>query len=481
MKLSVQYLVAALAIGSTGAFVLPQGSVRTNPSLDATLIENWELTQDGCVVGQTQGHPDMSDGEIISTSPLVNPQAAVPASFVSTRSGSQYLLGTPRANGVAPQVYPPPSPTAAAAEDGSITISRETFLAGGAIAAVAALTATVSTVLGNDAPPATLASTSSSAPMVAKASGPEFSKFTAGPVEPKNELLTPREVSDLFELWNQALQTGNPDAVAMRYADGAVLLPTKSDIPRSDYAGIRDYFVHFLEKKPSGKILESYSKYSHYDHCTPSFFVLMEWIDVGTNTDTLFLFLPLIVSTSPGSAMDVGIYEFSFENGMRIRARYSFLYKLVDGQWKIKHHHSSGMPETPGQVISESEVRGLFDLWNDALLTGDSDAVTRRYAKGAVLLPTVSDVPRTTYAGIKDYFDHFLELKPSGKIVESYVSIGENWCKDVGIYEFTKGTDGTVVRARYSYVYVFEDGEWKISHHHSSLMPEELLAKANKK
>ena len=128
MKLSVQYLVAALAIGSTGAFVLPQGSVRTSPSLDATLIENWELTADGCIVGQTQGHPDMTDGEIISTSPLVKPQAAVPASFVSTRSGSQYLLGTPRANAVT-QVYPPPAPAAAQPDDGSITISRETFLA----------------------------------------------------------------------------------------------------------------------------------------------------------------------------------------------------------------------------------------------------------------------------------------------------------------------------------------------------------------
>jgi len=453
MKLSAQYLLAALAIGSTGAFVLPQGSARLNQPLDATLIENWELTQDGCVLGQTQGHPEMIDGEIISTSPLVNPQAAVTASFVSTRSGSQYLLGTPRAagmpehgmvngavQGMSPQQNYAPSPVGTE-EDNSVSISRETFLAGGAIAAVAALTAGVSTFFGDSSDFVPAQSTPSG--MVAKAGGSGFQKFTAGPLEPKNEILSSREVSDLFLLWNQALETGNPDTVAMRYADGAILLPTKSDIPRSDYAGIRDYFVHFLEKKPTGRILESY------------------------------------ISTSPGSAMDVGIYEFTFENGMRIRARYSFLYTLVDGQWKIKHHHSSGMPETPGQVISEGEVRELFSVWNEALLTGDSDAVTKRYAKGAVLLPTVSDIPRTTYAGIKDYFDHFLELKPKGKIIESYVSIGENWCKDVGIYEFIKGIDGTSVRARYSFVYVFEDGEWKISHHHSSLMPEELLAKAN--
>ena len=178
--------------------------------------------------------------------------------------------------------------------------------------------------------------------------------------------------------------------------------------------------------------------------------------------------------------MDVGIYEFAFQDNSKVRARYSFLYTKEDGEWKIKHHHSSGMPEAKGQVISKDEVRGLFGLWNNALLTGDSDAVTRRYAKGAVLLPTVSDIPRTSYEGIKDYFDHFLELKPEGKIIEGYVSVGENWAKDVGIYEFKKGTDGTSVRARYSFVYVWEDGQWKISHHHSSLMPEELLAKAKK-
>ena len=40
------------------------------------------------------------------------------------------------------------------------------------------------------------------------------------------------------------------------------------------------------------------------------------------------------------------------------------------------------------------------------------------------------------------------------------------------------GKDGSKVRARYSYVYVMEDGQWKISHHHSSVMPEKFLAAA---
>ena len=31
---------------------------------------------------------------------------------------------------------------------------------------------------------------------------------------------------------------------------------------------------------------------------------------------------------------------------------------------------------------------------------------------------------------------------------------------------------GDAVKARYTYVYVFEDNQWKIGHHHSSVMPE---------
>lgn len=125
--------------------------------------------------------------------------------------------------------------------------------------------------------------------------------------------------------------------------------------------------------------------------------------------------------------------------------------------------------------ITESEVKALFTLWNDALATLDSDKVAQRYAKNALLLPTVSNKPRNTYELIKDYFEvKFLPVKPQGEILESFVTVGDGWCMDNGIYEFTYGTDGTKVRGRYTFVYVKEDGEWKIAHHHSSKMPEPL-------
>ena len=123
--------------------------------------------------------------------------------------------------------------------------------------------------------------------------------------------------------------------------------------------------------------------------------------------------------------------------GDKVKARYSYNYVKEDGVWKIQHHHSSVMPEgmDMGQPITESEVRDLFQLWNGALATLDPKKVASRYARAGVLLPTVSDTPRTNFQSIEDYFVNFLKLKPQGEILESHVTIGKNWCQDVGIYE----------------------------------------------
>ena len=110
---------------------------------------------------------------------------------------------------------------------------------------------------------------------------------------------------------------------------------------------------------------------------------------------------------------DVGVYEFTMgTTGNKVKGRYSFVYTWEDGEWKIKHHHSSIMPEgTMAQPIAEEEVKNLFQLWNSALATEDADAVASRYASNAVLLPTVSDIPRTNYGLIKHYFVDFLKKK----------------------------------------------------------------------
>jgi uncharacterized protein (TIGR02246 family) len=259
--------------------------------------------------------------------------------------------------------------------------------------------------------------------------------------EVKGKIITPEQAQNLFYLWNDALSTLDSTAVAKRYSKHGVLLPTVSDTPRTDFASIKDYFDNFLKLKPQGVILQSYPL-------------------VGDNW-----------------CKDVGIYEFTLgATGAKVKARYSFVYVYEDGEWKIAHHHSSAMPEAKlAMSINKEQAQGLFHLWNNALATLDPDTVAKRYAKNAVLLPTVSDTPRTDYASIKNYFESFLLKKPQGTILESHVTLGEGWCKDVGIYEFTMGATGDKVKGRYTFVYVYEDGEWKISHHHSSVMPEAFL------
>ena len=108
----------------------------------------------------------------------------------------------------------------------------------------------------------------------------------------------------------------------------------------------------------------------------------------------------------------------------------------------------------------------------------NSTTVASRYSSRAVLLPTVSDTPRNTNALIVDYFDSFLLKKPQGVILSGNITTGCNWAQDAGIYEFTMGADGSKVKARYTYVYVWEAGQWKISQHHSSVMPEGFLKAA---
>jgi uncharacterized protein (TIGR02246 family) len=123
-------------------------------------------------------------------------------------------------------------------------------------------------------------------------------------------------ISHQFALWSAALATGDPEAVADRYAPDAVLVPTLSNDIRTDRAGIVDYFEDFLAKHPSGEITESHVHVLDHD-----------------------------------DAIDTGAYRFHLidEEGepYTVDARYTFVYELdhETGEWLIINHHSSAMPE----------------------------------------------------------------------------------------------------------------------------------------
>jgi ketosteroid isomerase-like protein len=64
--------------------------------------------------------------------------------------------------------------------------------------------------------------------------------------------------------------------------------------------------------------------------------------------------------------------------------------------------------QTSCQTISKTQVIGLFDQWNQALLTKRTEAVVARYAADATLLPTVQNGPLIGPDAIGPYFTHFL-------------------------------------------------------------------------
>ena len=142
----------------------------------------------------------------------------------------------------------------------------------------------------------------------------------AGPAQAKASksmkcaVVSQAQVESLFTDFNNAWATKNPDTVTSLFTRDAVLLATVSNTPRTDHAGIRDYFVGFLKPSPVGTINTSTIKMG----CNTA-------ARVGTWTVT-------VTDAATGAETD-------------IKARYSFLYRMEDGKWKIDHLHSSKMPE----------------------------------------------------------------------------------------------------------------------------------------
>jgi uncharacterized protein (TIGR02246 family) len=128
---------------------------------------------------------------------------------------------------------------------------------------------------------------------------------------------------------------------------------------------------------------------------------------------------------------------------------------------------------TPAQcaTLDKQQAAILFERWNTSLQSGDSSKVAANYTADAVLLPTVSNQPRTDLAGKLDYFNHFLKNKPVGTVDSSTVITSCNSAVDTGTYTF-RFSDHSEVQARYTFTYALLDNQWLITSHHSSAMPE---------
>jgi uncharacterized protein (TIGR02246 family) len=126
-------------------------------------------------------------------------------------------------------------------------------------------------------------------------------------------------------------------------------------------------------------------------------------------------------------------------------------------------------------AVTEAQVNGLFQRFNEGFQTRNPDVMVPLFSRNALLLPTVSGTMRTDAAGIRDYFVGFLPNAPFGTITESETTLGCNIATRAGNWtvRLTNPTTGVTsdVAARFSFIYVYEDGAWKILRLHSSVRP----------
>ena len=135
------------------------------------------------------------------------------------------------------------------------------------------------------------------------------------------ECPTRDQIAGLFDRWNAKLvESGrqqDPSYVVSTYATDAILLPTcttSGPLFNRDN-GIKEYFKAFIKKHPVGKIDERARN---------------------------------ITIDKPGCniAFDIGLYTFEMDGEkpperVELQARYTFVYRKIEGKWQIAHQHSS--------------------------------------------------------------------------------------------------------------------------------------------
>jgi uncharacterized protein (TIGR02246 family) len=262
-----------------------------------------------------------------------------------------------------------------------------------------------------------------------------------------------QDIAALFDRWNESLKTGDPYKVVANYAPKSVLLATVSSKPRFTVEEKADYFRHFLENQPVGRI------------------------DART------------IELDCNLAIDEGLYSFTFQKtGVTVKARYSFTYKWDGMKWLITSHHSSKLPaeqaptEEPVHAVarhsevcvaaSEKEIQALLDRWKESLQSGNAHKVMTHYAARSVLLPLSSTKPRLTLDDKEDYFRHFLKDRPLVHVHSRTIELDCNMAIDEGLYTFTFQKTGNIVNARYNIVYKWDGLQWLITSDHSSIYPQ---------
>ena len=116
-------------------------------------------------------------------------------------------------------------------------------------------------------------------------------------------------------------------------------------------------------------------------------------------------------------------------------------------------------------------MTSVLETWVSKIKTNDPKQVASLYHADGLLLGTFSDIERKGHDLILEYFENLLKSKVDVEIITQHDDFGsESILTNSGLYNFI--VDGKTVNARFSFVFIKINDDWKILSHHSSILPE---------
>ena len=177
---------------------------------------------------------------------------------------------------------------------------------------------------------------------------------------------------------------------------------------------------------------------------------------------------------------DRSLYEIIINSYERHRNTLKRIQKMIEGEKVESGLYTLSVQSEMDMIkerldklegsMSDSIPSELLQKWINAIKTGDPKEVTNLYHDDGILLGTFSNKERIGHELILEYFENLLKSPVEVEIVSEHASISESVAVNSGLYNFV--TDGKTINARFSFVYQKNNDEWKITSHHSSVIPE---------
>ena len=177
---------------------------------------------------------------------------------------------------------------------------------------------------------------------------------------------------------------------------------------------------------------------------------------------------------------DKSLYEIIINSYERHRNTLKRIQKMIEGEKVESGLYTLSVQSEMDMIkerldklegsMSDSITSELLQKWINAIKTGDPKEVTNLYYDDGILLGTFSNKERIGHELILEYFENLLKSPVEVEIVSEHTSVSESVAVNSGLYNFV--TNGKTINARFSFVYQKNNDEWKITSHHSSVIPE---------